>query len=326
MLQPGGMIGSYRLKHIIGSGNSANVYLAQSVVSPFSEVAIKIRLRTQGQHERILAQRFTESARLHYMFSHPNIAWLHESLEDEKYQAVVIEYLPGGTLSDLLKSRQKLSIDEACLLGAHLADGLEHMHDIQVIHRDIKPDNILFLESHKLASVRVADFDVSKNPYTSPNITEKGAHVGTLCYIAPEQFNQEKSRASADVYSLGMVIFETIAGRLPYESVSMPAIFSRFLDDKPLPPLSAFQPNSSKALDWILERAITTQVVERIPSAATLAILLLATSVEARSLYPRLRELRLQTRTPWLQRELSSAPFSVQQELLDSLREIGLNL
>ena len=200
------------------------------------------------------------------------------------------------------------------------------MHRNGIFHRDIKPDNILFLESHELASVRVADFDVSKNPYTSPNITEKGAHVGTLCYIAPEQFNQEKPRAAADVYSLGMVIFETIAGRLPYESASMPAIFSRFLDDKPLPPLSAFQPKSSEALDWILERAITTKVVERIPSAATLAILLLATSVEARSQYPRLRELRLQTRTPWLQRELPSAPFSVQQELVDSLREIGLNL
>ena len=227
MLKPGGMIGSYRLKYIIGSGNSANVYLAQSEVDPYREVAIKVRTRSQGQHEHILAQRFTESSRLHHMFCHPNIAWLHEVIEDVMYQAVVIEYLSGGTLSDLLKRKDYLSIDESCLLGAHLADGLEHMHDIQVIHRDIKPDNIIFGDGQKLSTVRVADFDVSKNPYTSPDITEKGAHVGTLCYIAPEQFNQEKPRPAADVYSLGMVLYECMAGRLPYDSVSIPAIFSR---------------------------------------------------------------------------------------------------
>ena len=324
MLKPEEMIGSYRLDKIIGSGSSASVYLAQSIHS-HHQVAIKLRPRTHGQHESILASRFTESARLHYQFCHPNIAWLHETIEHETYQAVVIEYLQGGTLSELLKRRQLLSLDEVCLLGVHLADGLEHMHDIQIIHRDIKPDNILFANAQKLSTVRIADFDVSKNPYHSPNLTEKGAHVGTLCYVAPEQFNQEKPRPIADIYSLAIVLFECTSGRLPYASISMPAIFSHFLDQKPFPKLSQFNGQVSPAFDWVIEQALMINPEQRIPSAASFAVLLLALSESARQQYSRVRVLSLQTRVDWLKTALSEAPKPVQDELYPSLRKLGFD-
>ena len=181
--------------------------------------------------------------------------------QHEAFQAVIIEYLQGGTLSQLLKKRQILSLDEACLLGVHLADGLEHMHDIQVIHRDIKPDNILFANAQDLSTVRIADFDVSKNPYHSPSLTEKGAHVGTLCYVAPEQFNQEKPRPIADIYSLAMVLSECVSGRLPYDSISLPAIFSHFFDQKPFPKLSQFNAQVSPAFDWIIQKAFLVRTI-----------------------------------------------------------------
>ena len=322
MLKPGEMIGSYRLDKIIGSGSSASVYLARSIYNE-QAVAIKLRPRTHGQYEAILASRFTESARLHYQFCHPNIAWLHEVIETDTYQAVVIEYLQGGTLSELLKQRQILTIDEVCRLGVHLADGLEHMHDIQVIHRDIKPDNILFADTKDLSTVRIADFDVSKNPYHSPNLTEKGAHVGTLCYVAPEQFNQEKPRAIADIYSLAMVLFECISGRLPYDSISMPSIFSHFLDQKPFPKPSFFNAQVTPAFDWMIEQASMINPEQRIPSAANLAILLLALSESTRKSYPRIRVLRLQTRVPWLQHALAQAPKGVQNELYPAIKQLG---
>lgn len=325
MLKPGEMIGSYRLDKIIGSGSSASVYLAHSIYNQ-TPVAIKLRPRTYGPHENILASRFTESARLHYQFCHPNIAWLHETIEQETYQAVVIEYLQGGTLSELLKRRQILSIDEVCLLGVHLADGLEHMHDIQVIHRDIKPDNILFADPQDLSTVRIADFDVSKNPYHSPNLTEKGAHVGTLCYVAPEQFNQEKPRPIADIYSLAVVLFECMSGRLPYDSVSMPSIFSHFLDQKPFPKLSQFNLKVSPAFDWVIEQALMIDPEQRIPSAASFAMLLLALSESTRYRYSRIRVLSLQTRVAWLKSALSTAPKPVQDELYPSLKKLGFEL
>lgn len=325
MLKPGEMIGSYKLDKIIGSGSSASVYLARSMHT-HQQVAIKIRPRTHGPHERILASRFTESSRLHYQFCHPNIAWLHETIEHEAYQAVIIEYLQGGTLSQLLKKRQIFSLDEACLLGVHLADGLEHMHDIQVIHRDIKPDNILFANAQDLSSVRIADFDVSKNPYHSPSLTEKGSHVGTLCYVAPEQFNQEKPRPIADIYSLAMVLFECISGRLPYDSISLPAIFSHFLDQKPFPKLSQFNAQVSPAFDWVIQQAFMINPEQRIPSAASFAMLLLALSESTRQNYSRIKALSLQTRVNWLKRALSEAPKPVQHELYPTLKILGFNL
>ena len=327
MFKPGEVIGSYRLSHIIGSGNSASVFLAQHLYQHSLNVAIKIRARTQGQHETILAQRFSESARLQFQFCHPNIAWLYETIETDEFQALVIEYLPGGTLSNYLYKRNTyIDLEQACLLGVYLADGLEHMHDIQVIHRDIKPDNILFEDPQLIGSVRIADFDVSKNPYTSPNLTEKGAHVGTLCYTAPEQFNQEKPRAIADVYSLGMVLYEVIARRLPFDSLSAPAVFSRFLDDAPLPLLSQFVPTVSPGLDWIIEKSITTKSEERIPSAATLASLLLAVSPYAFSHFQRTKIIRLQTHLNWLKENIYLTSSDVQRELVSGLKNIGLNL
>ena len=327
-LKIGSRVGDYQLERVLGSGNSSIVYLARPLnYLKTRPVALKVRLRGVGKHEQLLASRFTESARLQSFFCHPHIAWLYETIEDDKLQATAIEYLAGGTLTELLKrSGGRLPRDQACLLGAQLADGLDHMHDIYVIHRDLKPDNILFADPHDLSSVRIADFDVSKNPYTSPDLTEKGAHVGTLCYISPEQFNQEKPRATSDVYSLGVVLYEVLSGQLPFESVSAAAVFNRFLDHTPIPPLSEMIPETHGALDWILERALEIDPQKRIPSAATLAVLLLATSSQAYSHFSRLKTMKLQTRLDWLRPALKEAPRLVQRELIDSLREMGLNI
>ena len=327
-LYTGAYIGHYLVEQTLGSGSSSVVYLARPIEGHHSApVALKVRARGRGKHEARLAGRFVESARLHKMFCHPNIAWFHELIENERHQIAVLEFLAGGTLTDLLRRRGgKLSYHEVCLLGAHIADGLDHMHDISVIHRDIKPDNILFASPDDIASVRIADFDVSKNPYTSPHYTEKGAHVGTLCYVSPEQFNQEKPRPASDVYSLGMLLYEAISGRLPFEPVSAAAVFSRFLDHKPLPALTQIAPEAEAGLEWVLTRALEVERAERVPSAATFATLLLALSPEARAQFSRLSNMTRKTHVEWIVNQLRAAPYRVQTALITPLREMGLGV
>lgn len=323
----GEQIGQYLIEREVGVGNSASVYLASINGDPQRSFALKIRRRSQGRHEELLVARFSESARLQGLFCHPNIAWFHEYLEIDPYQVLALEYLSGGTLSDLLKSRRgHLNVSETCVVGAHLADGLAHMHDLNVIHRDLKPDNVLFAVIGDLSSVRIADFDVSKNPYTSPNLTEKGAHVGTLCYISPEQFNQEQPRATADVYSLGMICFEMLCGRLPFENTSAASIFNRFLDHQPLPPASQFNAEVSRGLDWVIEKAIESDVSLRIPSAATFASLLIACLVNCGWSYTRANSMRIQTHTQWFRDHLLCAPYEVQHELIPALQSIGFDI
>ena len=323
----GELVGSYRIDREIGSGSSSNVYLSFLEAMPDQPVALKVRRRGHGPHEEILARRFFESSRLQYQFCHPNIASFHEYFEVDHFQIIAIEYLKGGTLQQLLKEvGGKVSVDVACLIGAHLADGLAHMHDLQVIHRDLKPDNVIFAETGDLSSVRIADFDVSKNPYNSPNLTEKGGHVGTLCYIAPEQFNQEKPRPTADIYSLGMIMFELITGQLPFESISASSIFTRFLDQRPLPTLSEFAPNIHPGLEWLIDRAIDTSPERRVPSAATFSIILLAISSWSRDRFDRTQAMRKLTHEVWLKDQLAGAPPLVRDSLVGPLQSLDLLL
>lgn len=327
-LKPGSVIRDYQIKRVLGTGSTSVVYLASSLSDPTrDDVALKVRFKGHGPHEAILSARFKESTRLHHHFCHPNIAWLHEWIEDDHLQVSVLEHLSGGMLTELLERRGgALARDEGCLLGALLADGLDHMHELNIVHRDLKPDNILFARPGELMSVRISDFDVSKNPYMSPQITEPGAHVGTLCYTSPEQFNQEPLTPTADVYGLGMVLYEIFSGRLPFESVNTAAIFSRFLDSTPLPKLSQFMPQAVGGLDWVIERALAIDTSERVPSAATLSVLMLALSPSARSRFTRLKQMRMQAHTRWIATALTDAPSDVQRELLDSLRQMGLKL
>ena len=318
---PISQIGAYQLSRLIGSGNSASVYLASDGIS---EVAIKVRLRREGHQERFLSTRFLEGARLQKMFCHPNIVWLYDAVEERDYQALILEYVQGGSLSDLCKSRGgKLSRYETCALGMYVADALDHVHDIGIVHRDVKPDNLIFGRQGAMESVKLADFDVSKHPLLSPNITENGSHVGTLFYMSPEQFDQAKPKPSADVYSLGIVLYEVMTGQLPFESKSPQAAILRFLDQTPLIPLTHLTPHAGQALEWVIERAAETNPVRRIPNAATLATLLMALEPSLFN-YERAHLLLRRTHCTWIQNHLKTASVHVKSELTEQLTRVGV--
>ena len=146
----------YQLQKFIGSGVNASVYLA---TNHKHNVAIKLRRRSEGTYEPLLLKRFYESVRLHHMFCHPNIVWLYDWYEDEDYQALILEYVAGGTLTDLCKQKKQWSRLELCTLGVAIADGLDHMHDIQIIHRDLKPSNVLIDSG---CEVTICDFGLAR--------------------------------------------------------------------------------------------------------------------------------------------------------------------
>lgn len=324
---PGTQIGPYRIIKALGAGNAGSVYAA---INGEREVALKVRTRQQhSPKEGFLEGRFREGARLLGWLSHPHIVWQYEHLELEEYQAVALEYLGGGTLSEHLKRSALLNERSVCAIGFSLCDALDHLHELGVIHRDLKPENIL-LDTSPLwgdtglpLTPKLADFDVSKHPILSPNITESGSHVGTLWYTSPEQFDQGSPSPSDDVYSLGVTLYECATRALPFEPLNSSSVFRRFLDHHPLPSLRGARPEFSASLEWIIERAAESKLSLRVPTASTLAVLLMGASPQlART--PRAHLMQRRAHKEWIQSQLRSAPSAVQAQLSPSLEALGV--
>ena len=324
---PGTYIGPYRIIKPLGAGNAATVYLA---VAREREVALKVRTRhTDSPKEHFLEARFREGARLQSWLSHPNIVWLYERLELEAYQAVALEVLGGGTLSDYIKRSAPLNERALCAIGFALSDALDHIHELGIIHRDLKPDNILLStspiggDSSLPLTPKLSDFDVSRHPQLTASITEPGSQVGTLWYTSPEQFDQSLPAPQDDVYSLGLTLFESCARHLPFEPLNSASVFKRFLDHEPLPSLRATRPELSAGFEWIVERAAESRLALRVPSASTLALLLMGASPQ---LAQSARAPFMQRRADkaWISDQLRTAPSAVQAQLSPSLEALGL--
>ena len=314
-------IGPFRVTRLLGVGASAAVYAG---TDGRDEVALKVRWRQHGSpQEEFMSARFREGARLQGWMCHPNIVWLYASFEARDYQAAALEVLSGGTLAAALKGRGPLPRAEVCALGVALADALDHMHDLGVVHRDLKPDNVLLDHTGALGRARLADFDVSRHPALSPSITEPGAHVGTLWYTSPEQFDQAPPTAQDDVYSLGVLLYEAAGGGLPFEPLTQASVFRRFLDHAPLPSLLGRAPQAGAGLEWVVERAADSRRETRLPNAATLAALLMALEPSL-SRSPRARVLTPRASRAWLLAALSAAPPEAQRELVPSLQGLGV--
>ena len=314
-------IGSYTLSHFLGAGNAASVYQAHYGTQT---VAIKVRTRSiDPDHESFLSARFQEGARLQSLTCHSHIVWLYEYIDHPQYQASIIELMEGGDLAQFLKNYQRLYQMDVCNLGIRLADALDHLHDIKIIHRDLKPENLLFGKPNQIDSIKIADFDVSKQPEISPNLTNPGSHVGTLWYISPEQFDQKKPKAKADVYSLGMVLYEAASGGFPFEKTQS-AMIRRFLDNTPILPLRHFAPDLSPGLEWVIERAIDTIPQNRIPNAATFATLLFAVEPTLINHYPRAHLMFRRTARQWILGTLPWASSEVQEQLGPTLKRLDM--
>lgn len=204
--------GRYRLVAPLGSGSSAQVYLADDVVLA-RQVAVKMLQPSLAGDEHFL-RRFRTEAQTVAAISHPNVVVVHDWGEDD-VPYLVTEYLAGGSLRGMLDAGRRLSPSQALMVGLEVCQGLVHAHAKGLVHRDLKPANILFDVDGRL---RIADFGLAR-AIAEASVTEPdGSIVGTARYAAPEQARGERLDGRADVYALALVLIEAVTGQVPFAS------------------------------------------------------------------------------------------------------------
>ena len=250
----------YRLLSALGTGASAHVYLAEDV-SLQRHVAVKVLQPALASDEAFL-KRFRAEARSVASLNHPHVLRVFDWGEDADGPYLVLEYLGGGSLRDLLDRGSLLSYSQAAQLGTEVAQGLAYAHVRGLVHRDIKPANLLFDEEGR---VRVADFGVARALAEAAWTEPAGAMVGTARYISPEAAEGKPVDGRADVYSLALVLYEAVTGTVPFVTdTTMGTLAARI--GQPLPHDAALGP-----LDDVLARAAAPDVAARLDAAGLAA-------------------------------------------------------
>jgi eukaryotic-like serine/threonine-protein kinase len=207
--------GRYRLERRLGHGGMASVYLARDTELD-RPVAIKLLAENVAGDEG-LRKRFVREARLAARLSNPNVVTVFDAGEDEGRPYIVMEYVEGETLAELLARRRRLPATEARDLALQACRGLAHAHAAGLVHRDVKPQNLLLRGD---GALKIADFGIAR-AVEGTALTQAGTVLGTAAYLSPEQALGEPVSAASDVYSLGAVLYELLTGRPPLQPESL---------------------------------------------------------------------------------------------------------
>jgi eukaryotic-like serine/threonine-protein kinase len=223
-------------------------------------VAVKL-LATSVARDHELRRRFERESRLAARLSHPNVVAVFDAGEDGGRPYIVMEYVEGETVADVIRRRGPLPPDEAVEVAEQVCAGLAHAHAHGLVHRDVKPQNLLVAADGR---VKIADFGVARGEGASM-LTQEGTVLGTAAYLSPEQAAGEAARPSSDVYSLGAVLYELLSGRTPYRFDSLAELAAPRGSPPPLPP------TVPAALADVVARCLARDPVNRPASAAELA-------------------------------------------------------
>ena len=277
-LSPGDQLGPYRIVEEIGRGGMATVYKARHEALE-RDVAIKVLPEFLAEQEDF-RERFQQEAVAVAHLRHPSILAIHDYGEEDGVTYIVNEYVNGGTLAQRMQGAR--AIAETVELLSPVASALDYAHARSVVHRDVKPSNILLTED---GTPILADFGLAKmlGPDGS-RLTTTGAVVGTPDYMAPEQCSGGEVAAPADIYALGMVAYEMLTGKLPFQAPT-PAMTIIAQISKPLPPARSFNPELPEAAERALERALAKLPEDRFATAGEL-MAALATSGRASGTAP----------------------------------------
>ena len=256
-------IGRYRLTKTLGRGAMGVVYLWYDEAID-RQVAIKTIHRTllEGEDGAEWLERFRREVRAAGRCLHPNIVTVFEFGEEKGIPYIVMEYVQGRELRDYLKERQPLPLANAVAVAVQVLHALDHAHACGVVHRDIKPGNIILLPD---GQVKVSDFGIARVEATS-GMTQHGMTVGTPAYMAPEQFGGREVDRRADLYATGVVLFETLTGVRPFAGGSASDLMYKVLHDVPQP-VTRVNPRLPAELDGVLAKALAKAPDQRFQSA-----------------------------------------------------------
>jgi eukaryotic-like serine/threonine-protein kinase len=253
------LAGRYELEEVVGTGGMSSVYRAQDRLLD-RKVALKILHEHYGTDDTYVA-RFRHEARAVAALSHPNIVTVIDRGDEDGRQFIVFEYVEGENLKRLVE-RGPVPVETAVELALQIARGLSFAHQHGLVHRDVKPQNVLLNGS---GEAKVTDFGIARSMSVQHGMTQTGTVLGTSDYIAPEQAQGRHVDEQSDVYSLGVVLFELLTGRVPFPGENFVAVAMRHINEPP-PSVRELRPEVSQRLDAAVRRAMAKEPGDRFPT------------------------------------------------------------
>ena len=238
----------YEIIRSIGEGGMANVYLAHDIILD-RDVAIKV-LRGDLANDEKFVRRFQREALAASSLSHPNIFEMYDVGEDNGNYYIVMEYVDGKTLKQVIKKRGSLTLSEAIDIMLQLTDGISHAHDSYIIHRDLKPQNILIKDD---GTIKITDFGIAM-AMNSTQLTQTNSVMGSVHYLPPEQASGKGSTIRSDIYSMGILFYEILTGKLPFKGENAVEIALKHMRD-PLPSVRSQNPAIPQSIENIILKA-----------------------------------------------------------------------
>ena len=250
----------YEIIRVIGEGGMANVYLANDLILN-RKVAVKV-LRGDLSNDEKFVRRFQREALSASSLNHPNIVEMYDVGEDDGDFYIVMEYVEGKNLKQLIKRRTRLSISEVIDIMKQLTDGIAHAHDSFIIHRDIKPQNILILDN---GLVKITDFGIAV-ALNSTQLTQTNSVMGSVHYLPPEQAAGKGATFKSDIYSLGILMYELVTGTLPFRGENAVEIALKQMKE-PIPSVKEFDESIPQSVENIILKSCAKNPKNRYDSA-----------------------------------------------------------
>jgi eukaryotic-like serine/threonine-protein kinase len=259
-------VGRFLVQSRLGRGGMAAVYRAQDP-SIGREVAIKF-LHASLSEDDECRMRFLREARAAGALSHPNIVVVHDVGEINSRPYMAMELVEGAPLSERLEATPKMALRDTVVIGVQLARALDYAHGRGIVHRDIKPGNIMLLPADN--SIKVADFGIARMDNSDDEHTVVGSVMGTPQYMSPEQTRGDKVDGRSDLFSAGIVLYQMLAGQRPFKGDSLVAIATQ-INSTEQPPLTQLRPDVPPSLRRVIDRCLAKQPAQRYQSGKELA-------------------------------------------------------
>jgi len=264
MLSKGQKIsGRYEILKSIGEGGMANVFLAKDTILD-RDVAVKV-LRGDLAADDKFVRRFQREALSVSNLSHPNIVEVYDVGEEDGEYYIVMEYLSGKTLKQLLKKRETLTITEVVDIMSQITDGIAHAHDAYIIHRDIKPQNIIIEDDGR---IKITDFGIAM-ALNATQLTQTNSVMGSVHYLPPEQASGKSATVKSDIYSMGILMYELITGTVPFRGDNAVEIALKHMKEK-IPSVRKQNPAIPQSVENIILKATAKNPRNRYESARTM--------------------------------------------------------